>query len=206
VIRVRIESGSAIARAGLAAILADAHSIVMVPDAVPNDERAAGVDVVLIDGGVLEELGDSPFDDESEGTAVVVLMDRLDPAEARRLLLAGAHGVIDAAASPDAIIAAIHAAAAGLTVLSGAGLQTLEDERGAVARAANAVDGPAVTPRETEILRLLAEGLGNKTIARRLGISEHTVKAHVSSILVKLGAGSRAEAVALGARAGLILL
>ena len=56
------------------------------------------------------------------------------------------------------------------------------------------------------LLGMKAEGLGNKTIARRLGISEHTVKLHVGSILTKLNASSRTEAVTLGARQGLIML
>lgn len=64
----------------------------------------------------------------------------------------------------------------------------------------------ALTPREIEVLGMLAEGLGNKIIARRLGISEHTVKFHVGSIFSKLNASSRTEAVTLGARQGLIML
>jgi DNA-binding NarL/FixJ family response regulator len=63
-----------------------------------------------------------------------------------------------------------------------------------------------LTPREVEVLRLLADGLGNKEVALRLGISDHTVQFHISSILAKLGAGSRTEAVTLGIRRGLILL
>jgi DNA-binding NarL/FixJ family response regulator len=68
-----------------------------------------------------------------------------------------------------------------------------------------AEDG-SLTPREHEVLQLVAEGLPNKTIARRLGISEHTVKFHLTSILTKLDASSRTEAVSLGARRGLIAL
>lgn len=64
----------------------------------------------------------------------------------------------------------------------------------------------ALTSREIEVLGMLAEGLGNKAIAKRLGISEHTVKFHVSSIFSKLNASSRTEAVTLGARQGLIML
>jgi two-component system, NarL family, response regulator YdfI len=69
-------------------------------------------------------------------------------------------------------------------------------------------DTPAqpLTPREVEVLHMLAEGLGNKTIARRLGISEHTVKFHVGSIFAKLNASSRTEAVTLGVRQGLVML
>ena len=63
-----------------------------------------------------------------------------------------------------------------------------------------------LTPRELEVLQLLAEGLSNKEIARRLGTSEHTVKFHVNAILGKLGAHSRTEAVTRAARLGLIIL
>ena len=61
-----------------------------------------------------------------------------------------------------------------------------------------------ITSRETEVLRMLAERLVNKDIATRRGISEHTVKFHISSILDKLGASTRTEAVSLGIRRGLI--
>ncbi len=67
-------------------------------------------------------------------------------------------------------------------------------------------DARTLTARESEVLQLVAEGLPNKTIARRLGISEHTVKFHLTSILTKLDAASRTDAVRLGARRGLIIL
>jgi DNA-binding NarL/FixJ family response regulator len=63
-----------------------------------------------------------------------------------------------------------------------------------------------LTAREIEVLRLLAEGAANKEIAYRLGISDHTAKFHISSILAKVGAASRTEAVTLGIRMGLIVL
>jgi DNA-binding NarL/FixJ family response regulator len=70
------------------------------------------------------------------------------------------------------------------------------------------VGGPAegLTVRETEVLSLLAEGLSNKGIAARLGISEHTAKFHVNAILSKLGAESRAAAIVRAARLGLVAL
>jgi DNA-binding CsgD family transcriptional regulator len=64
----------------------------------------------------------------------------------------------------------------------------------------------SLTPRESEVLTLLSEGLPNKQIALRLQISEHTVKFHIASIFAKLGAASRTEAVSIGARQGLITL
>jgi DNA-binding NarL/FixJ family response regulator len=66
--------------------------------------------------------------------------------------------------------------------------------------------GEALTPRELEVLQALAAGLTNRAIARQLTVSENTIKFHVSSILTKLSAASRAEAVALAARRGLLLL
>ncbi|MBY0502278.1 MAG: LuxR C-terminal-related transcriptional regulator [Bryobacteraceae bacterium] len=64
----------------------------------------------------------------------------------------------------------------------------------------------ALTPREVEVLRPLADGLANKEIAGKLNISDHTAKFHVAAILEKMNAASRAEAVAIGMRTGLILL
>ena len=63
-----------------------------------------------------------------------------------------------------------------------------------------------LTPREMEVLQLIAEGMANKAIAARLGVSEHTVKFHVNALLGKLAAGSRTEAVVQAARLGLVLL
>jgi DNA-binding NarL/FixJ family response regulator len=82
------------------------------------------------------------------------------------------------------------------------------DEVGTVTAASAAVPPEAalLTPRERDVLALLAEGLANKQIAPRLGISEHTVKAHVAAIFAKLGAGTRAEAVVTAARRGLLML
>jgi DNA-binding NarL/FixJ family response regulator len=64
----------------------------------------------------------------------------------------------------------------------------------------------SLTPREIEVLRLLADGASNKIIAHKLGISDHTVKFHVTSILSKMNAGTRTEAVTLGVRMGLVYL
>ena len=66
--------------------------------------------------------------------------------------------------------------------------------------------GETLTPREREVLELVAEGLPNKTIARELGISEHTAKFHVGSLLAKLQAGSRTEAVTTATRRGLLTM
>ena len=110
---------------------------------------------------------------------------------------AGARGVLRRDASPDEIAVAIEAVALGLTVLHPDAVPRPTPRDGAT---------EALTRREREILALLADGLGNKVIAARLGISDHTVKAHVGAIFDKLHVGTRAEAVALGLRLGLIAL
>ena len=98
---------------------------------------------------------------------------------------------------------------AGITQAKAAGYGVHPDalQSSTEARAARSRIGPtALTAREQEILEMIAEGMSNRTIANRLGISSQTVKFHVASILAKLGAGSRTEAVTFGLRQGLIAL
>jgi DNA-binding NarL/FixJ family response regulator len=128
---------------------------------------------------------------------VVLLSPEPDAATFNQIRRAGTGALLQSTASMEQIIQAIKAVAAGLTVLDSAlNLQPSEQENLA----------EPLTPRETEVLRLLADGLGNKDIADRLSISEHTIKFHIRSILGKLGAASRTEAVARGLRSGLIEL
>jgi two-component system, NarL family, response regulator YdfI len=106
----------------------------------------------------------------------------------------------------DELQATVQAAAHGLVVLPAALAERMLSQPASVEALAPAPLDEPLTPREREVLELLAEGLSNKLIARRLQISEHTVKFHVSSIYAKLGASSRTEAVSQGARRGLITL
>jgi DNA-binding NarL/FixJ family response regulator len=112
---------------------------------------------------------------------------------------------LPSSASADQVLAAVRAAAAGLVVVPAALAHNLTTPAPPQPRPAADFIEP-LSPRESEILGMLAEGLGNKTIAARLNISRNTVKAHVSAIFAKLGASTRAEAVAIGARSGLIVL
>lgn len=125
---------------------------------------------------------------------VLVLVD--NGAHGRAAAARGARGVVRRTADPERVDAALTAVAAGLTVLDFA-LMPSTAESG---------DGQSLTPREREVLELVAEGCSNRRIAKRLGISEHTAKFHVNGILVKLGAGTRTEAVTLAARRGLLML
>jgi NarL family two-component system response regulator YdfI len=131
---------------------------------------------------------------------VVLLVDDTRAAWTAGARRAGVRAVLDSHADADAISAALTAALAGLVTLH-------PDVFRAPARATVLEDTErALTLREVEILEMLAEGLSNQAIARRLRISTYTVKFHVASILAKLGAGSRTEAVTLGVRRGLISL
>ena len=104
--------------------------------------------------------------------------------------------------------AALRAVAEGLVVLDGALADLLlppaDDDPADPAPGGEPLE--PLTPREVEVLQLLSEGLSNKLIAGRLGVSEHTAKFHVAAILGKLHAGSRTEAVTIGVRRGLIMI
>jgi NarL family two-component system response regulator YdfI len=115
----------------------------------------------------------------------------------------GIRGIVPRDLSNAEMVAAIEAVAAGLIVLHP---QELEGVLATGTAAASDLSAEALSPREIEVLRLMAEGLSNKTIAWKLSISEHTVKFHVNSILSKMNAGSRTEAVTLGLRRGLVPL
>ena len=124
---------------------------------------------------------------------------------------AGARAILRRDADPAQIVAALPALLQGLSVVDGAFSAALARPAGLSTR--KAWDGREAEPlveeltaRELAVLRLVAEGLPNKTIAVRLGISEHTVKFHINAILGKLGVASRTEAVVRATRRGLILL
>ncbi len=138
-----------------------------------------------------------------DGEADVVLADANARGAAEPPLLRLAEGTDDAGSllppglSPTQLDAALRAVAAGLRV-------SLPGPAPGFAEAEPA--GPPLTPRELEILSCLGDGMSNKAVARRLGISAHTVKFHLEAVFAKLAATSRAEAVAKGLRRGLILL
>jgi DNA-binding NarL/FixJ family response regulator len=126
--------------------------------------------------------------------------------EINDLLRAGAYAVLPRDAETNVVIAAARAASAGLVAVMRDAAPALASANSARSWSAEEDASPHLSPREREVLRLLAGGTGNKGIALRLGISEHTVKFHVASILAKLHAGSRTEAVTEGIRRGLVML
>ena len=116
---------------------------------------------------------------------------------------------VERSPSPERLAAAIRAVALGLHVLPAAAsgpTSSVAPWHDHSNELSNENSPEALTGRELEVLELLAEGLGNKEMARRLGISAHTVKFHVSIILAKLGATTRTEAVTAAVRRGLLMI
>jgi DNA-binding NarL/FixJ family response regulator len=215
VIRVLVAADSAVARAGLESVVASRPTFTVVGSSSPGVELAQQIEALQPDV-VLAELSWRDGDDVSTAlhgldgwghpAALVILNEASGDAETASLLRAGVRAVLPRSATAEEIVAAIETAALGLVVLHEDALGALLPSRPVAARAASTRPAQALTPRETEVLNMLAEGLGNKQTAARLGISEHTVKAHVAAIFGKLGVSSRTEAVTLGARLGLIML
>lgn len=164
-------------------------------------------DVLLVDlgaarvGAWLRDLGTLRLP-----PGIVMLTDDARPALGVELLRRGGRAVLPRHASSEEIVAAIEAVAAGLVVLHPEAMTSLRSASLARPGAVAAVADQRLTAREIEILGLIAEGLGNKAIAARLRISDHTVKFHIASIFAKLSAGSRTEAVTIGVRQGLIMI
>jgi DNA-binding NarL/FixJ family response regulator len=126
------------------------------------------------------------------------------PAAFTRLLRTGVRAILPRDASAHEIVAGIEALAAGLVVLHPSAPPV---SVGTVVRRTPAESRTdPLTPRELEILGMMAEGLGNRAIGKSLGISTHTVKFHIAVILDKLSARSRTEAVAIGMRRGLLMV
>lgn len=140
---------------------------------------------------------------EVPDVAVLLLTEPGAEADTLEALQAGARGCVWRGATGEELGAAARALAAGEVVLSlgGPGQNSVFSERYAMAQVRQ-----EITPREMEVLRLLAQGLSNKAIAQGLGITESTVKYHIAALLAKLGASTRTEAVAVAYRRGLLAL
>jgi NarL family two-component system response regulator YdfI len=203
-IRVLIAASSAVIRAGLAALLVS-EGIEVVGNAATLDEVATLAQDAPVDVLVAEL--DGPGDEFPTELAAVLLMDSPLPEWAAEALRAGVRGLLPRQVDAVELAGAVRAAAAGLVTVHPQFLDELLTSSSGSARGLLPLrPGQSLSPREIEVLRMLADGLGNKIIAHRLGISEHTVKFHVASIMAKLDAGSRTEAVTQGVRRGLIML
>jgi DNA-binding NarL/FixJ family response regulator len=191
VIRVLLNIPSPALRAGLRALLASDQTIKVVNDSFDDDAEA---DVVITSASHASFSNDGR--DSGSSTATLFLSD--DQVNLRALTRSlRVWGVLPTDASAEELTAAIHALSQGLIV--GTSTLLFESESEPLSH------GP-LTDRESEVLGLLAKGLANKQIAVALGISEHTVKFHVSSIYSKLNVTNRTEAVREGLRGGWIAL
>lgn len=162
---------------------------------VLGDDTAAADVQILTSAAFLREIRLPEGQASSLGAILVLGAERLDLEQFWKLNTAW--GVLPIDAGSDQLCAAVRAVAAGLVV----GAQTLlTDPAGTEPE-----HGP-LTEREVQVLGMLSAGLANKQVAARLGISEHTVKFHISSIYTKLNVGTRAEAVREGLRGGWIAL
>ena len=139
-----------------------------------------------------------------EGCGVIAMVDDPEARWVRNALHGGVNAIIARDADRDQIELAVQAADAGYVLLHPSSARMLGDAVTLPADRSDQVE--QLTAREREVLAFMSDGLGNKEIAARLGISEHTVKFHTSSILGKLSVASRTEAVSQGIRRGLIAL
>jgi len=183
--------GSTLGRTGIRQQLAETHIDVLLECSFIDD---------------LEELR-SPDDSESVAKVLLVPAHEFGPTfTAIQEADSTIRGVLPLWASAREIQIAIEAAANGLLVIHPDVTEHVSRTSDTPSRAASAFPGQQLSPREIEVLNLLALGLGNKEIAKRLKISDHTVKFHVTSIFNKLNVSSRTEAVAVGIRRGLVVL
>ena len=222
-IRVAIVAESAVHRAGLASVIGAEPDVRIIATSTRHDaERLsadglfglADVDVVIVVPGREPESAfsgvsrDASDLDAPRGAATMVLLEELETTDALDAYAAGASAVLAIDASAEELRAALRAVAAGLTVfpsgVSGhllvSARRVASDSRGRPASTAS------LTSREREVLTLLAQGLANKVIASRLGITEHTVKTHIAAVYEKLDARNRAEVLVAAARQGLVML
>jgi NarL family two-component system response regulator YdfI len=212
VIRAFIVASSSLVRTGLQSLFGGRE--VEVVGSVADFESLAGqwmdvqTDVILVEASgeqfetVMDSLAASQLASEA---AIVVLTDHREPKLLAEALRTGVRAVLPSDIAPEQLVAALEAAVVGLIVVHPAEVDLMFPVAESASRQLAELSEP-LTPRENEVLQMLASGFANKTIAARLKISEHTVKFHVASILGKLGAGSRTEAVSLGIRRGLVLL
>ena len=190
---VLVVAADPLVRAGLAALLG-AHGVTVVAELAPEDDAEAFVDASL-DAVVWEGTETPPR------LLVPLLVLITEGEEVNGALEAGATGVLLRTAEGERMVTALQAMVAGLVVLEPA----LTEFLGAESHQGDAPFGD-LTPREAQVLGLLSEGLSNKGIAKRLEISEHTVKFHVNALLSKFGARTRTEVVARAVGSGLVTL
>ncbi len=195
-----VVADSPVVRRGLADILGSSPEFRVVGSAALEEARMLDVEALDV---VVEDIPDDATPEAAlsrvpAGVPVLALVGR--PERARELVRSGAQGALRRDASSESLTAASRAVAAGLYAFDRETIGPL------LAPTAGPSDAGTLTQREREVLELVANGLSNRAIGEALGVSEHTVKFHVRSLLDKLGADTRADAVAKAARRGLLTL
>lgn len=206
-LRLALVAEDPLARGALSRALSDqGGELLLVASGTQAElESASGdaPDVVLWDTGLRLPEHDARVEVPDLGAPVLALV--ADEAAGEVALTAGARGLLYRDVAPAPLVAALLAVARGLAVFEPALAEVRAAPR--AAPSVTATPGPdSLTPREREVLALLAEGLSNKAIADRLAISDHTAKFHVNAVLAKLGVQRRTEAVVRAARLGLVTL
>ena len=209
-LRVLIISPNPLARGGLVAMLDGMPGIKTVGGGGVSE--AASLTAQLLPDAVLLDTGDGESEDldaiarlaaAQPGLPIVALAG--EQAVVSQALAFGASALLPTAVDAETLATALLASARGLVTISRRDLAALLPEEERIEPALKA-PAESLTPRELEVLQLMARGLTNRQIARRLQISEHTVKFHAGAILGKLNARSRAEAVARSIGLGWILV
>ena len=205
VIRVLIADDHPIVREGLAAILGNQIDIKVVAEASDGEEACAlydkhSPDVVFLDLRMPKKDGlqvvTELMSSRRPKPRIIVMTTYETEEDVRRALRAGAKGYLLKGAQPEQIVETVRRVAAGESLVSAKIARTLTES----------LAHPELSTRELQVLRHMAAGESNKEIGQRLNITEHTVKAHVQSILGKLDAAGRTEAIAVAVKRGLIQL
>jgi len=203
---VLVVSDDPLARTGLALLLADRDGIAVSGQAAADDDWPGPSDpdaphVVVWDLGLGPRSGLPSLREAADPGGPPIVAVVADEDDARDALSAGAMGVLPRNVDGERLAAAVRAVAQGLLTLDESFAPILRDAPAPPEELAE-----PLTPREREVLQLLSQGLPNKRIAQRLGISDHTVKFHVNALLGKLGVQSRSEAIVHPVRLGLVVL
>jgi DNA-binding NarL/FixJ family response regulator len=212
--RVFVVAASPVVRAGLSAVVTTSSKLTVVGsasdlDAFTREFEQLQPDVVLLDvsGNFQELVWELLSSQQQQDPCAMIVLADVDSIDFEAALRAGVRGILPTTSTESEIVAAVEAIALGLVVLHSDTIESvLPLKESSVRQKETANPVQALTPREIEVLDMLGSGLGNKAIAKRLNISDHTVKFHVSSIFQKLSVSKRTEAVAVAVRLGLIML
>ncbi|QIS40372.1 response regulator transcription factor [Clavibacter capsici] len=210
--RVAVVDDHPVVRAGLAALLASADDLEVVGQAADGEAavalvRAERPDVVLMDlrMPVLDGAGATArLREEAPGVRVLVLTTYETDASILTAIEAGASGYLLKAAPEEEILAGVRAVARGDVALAPAIAASLVRQVARPAAAPPAAPTPTLSPRETEVLALVAAGRTNARIALELHVTPATVKTHLLHVFEKLGVGDRTRAVTLAMELGLL--